>query len=137
MPIIIKQLMSDPRFTSNPLLAAQFPSLLSTIMSVAMVVVVLMIALFSCVLGVLFVKFRQHIPGSSIIRKSMVFPFILMAISFILTLRSLLDPRAIAMFGTSLFPLQIESSELALVEYLLFGWLFGYLLERRLKPKGI
>lgn len=133
MPLITKQVTSDPRFANNPQFLAEFLSLFNTIMYVAVVLVVPIMALLSCVLGVLFVKFKEHIPGSSIIRKSVVFALILMAISIVPGLPSFLDPRASAIFGTEFFPLQMKSYALTLVEYPLLGWLFGYLLERRLK----
>lgn len=130
MPLITKQLASEPSFASNP----QFIlSLSNTIMYGALVMVVPIMMLLSCILGVLFVKFRDHIPGSSIIRKSVVFALVLLAISLVPTLSSF--PGVI--FGAEFFPLQMESYVLALVEYLLLGWLFGYLLERRLKSKEI
>jgi hypothetical protein len=134
MPVMIKELSSEPSLAGN----AQFLlSLSNTVMYVALVMLVLIMMLFSCVIGVLFVKFKEHIPGSSITRKSVVFSLILLAISLAPGLRILLAPGTSAVYGSEFFPLQMESYALTFVEYVVLGWLFGYLLERRLKPKGI
>ena len=98
---------------------------------------ILAVALLGCVLGVVFVKFRKHIPGHSTIRKSVVFALILVVISLVPRLFGILDPSAVVMFGTKIHPPQLEYNALTSIEYLLFGWLFGYLLQRRLKSQGI
>jgi len=92
--------------------------------------------LFGAVLGVMFVKFRKHILGTSIIEKSVIFGFILMTISFILSLRPGMRVPSIH-FTAEQYTL---GSVLVVANYValpLLGWLFGYLLQRRLKSQGI
>lgn len=87
-----------------------------------------------CVLGFLFVSFKDHIPGSSVVRKSLVFSLILLAISSIFSLRGFFDPNVAKMFGSNaFFHIQMASYAIALIEYPLIGCLFGYLLDQRLK----
>jgi len=93
-------------------------------------------ALIGCILGAVFVKVKGHIPGSSITRKSIVFGFVLFAISFLLSLPSLVNPRVSLLSGTALYVFRLESFAVTIVAYPLLGWLFGYLLQRRLTPKG-
>lgn len=138
MPLVTKQLENNPRFASDPRFISALPrvlSILSTIMSVSVVLFVPIGALFGCVLGVLFVKFRRHIPSSSIVRKSMVVAFILVTISFLGILRNLLVPTTTIVFGADFFPSQLKSFALTLIEFPLLGWLFGYLLTRKLGRK--
>ena len=133
MAYMTRRVASNPTFASNLQSAL---NIINTAMYVSLLMITPMLAVLGYLVGILFVKFKGHLPGSSIIRKAVVFSLILFAISFIPTLRSLLDPRVTAAFGAGFFPLRAESYALTLAEYLLFGWLFGYLLQRRLKPKG-
>ena len=129
LPIIAKVVASDPRFVSFS--QQDLLSMVSTIMDIAAISLAPLSALFGCVLGIVFMKMRGHIPGSSIIRQSLVFSLVLFVISFILNLGNILDA-----IGSDSFPTQMGLSAFGLVVFVLLGWLFGQLLERRLKPKA-
>jgi len=117
-------------------------SLLPTIWDATVAVVVVSCIIFGvivgAVLGVVFVAFRKKIPGSSLTRKSVAFSLIFSAISLLIILRSFLDPRTNAVLATTLaplIPLRLAFFVFPLVECPALGYLFGYLLERRLKAK--
>ncbi len=129
LPIIAKVVASDPRFVSFS--QQDLLSMVSTIMYIAAISLAPLSALFGCVLGIAFMKMRGHIPGSSIIRQSLVFSLILFVISFILNLGNILDA-----IGSDSFPTQMGLSAFGLVVFVPLGWLFGQLVERRLKPKA-
>jgi len=132
IPIMLK---SNPRF-ADPRFVANLPkvlSMLNTIFTILTVAIVPFGALIGCVAGVLFVSLREHIPGSSLVRKSLVFSLILVAIAFIFNLRGVLEPDAHATFGPQFFQVQLRMFVITLLEYPLIGCLFGFLLERKLK----
>jgi hypothetical protein len=117
-------------------------NLLPTIWDATVAVVVVSCVIFGvvmgAVLGVIFVAFRKKIPGSSLTRKSVVYSLIFSAISLLIVLRSFLDARtnaALAATLAPLIPLRLAFFVFPLVEYPALGYLFGYLLERRLKAK--
>ena len=88
--------------------------------------------LLGLVLGAIFVESRKHIPGSSIIDKSVAFSFILMAIAVILSWRPGAKMPAITIEQITLGSIFFAAN---FAPFPLLGWLFGYLLQRRLKPK--
>ena len=140
MTTIPTMLKSNPRFAADPRFAATFPkalSLFNTILAVITVAIVPIGALIGCVAGVLFVSLREHIPGSSLVRKSLVFSLFLVVIAFVFSLRSILDPTTYATFGSQFFQVQVKTFVFIVLEYPLIGCLFGYLLNRRLKQKGV
>jgi hypothetical protein len=138
MPLITKAIVSDRRVASDPRVVAMLPELIrlvNTIMYVSLGLAIPFGAILGCMLGYLFVKVKNHIPGSSIIRKSMVVSVIWIGVSSLGVVISLLEPRTTVFLGTSMLTLQMKSFASTIVLYLLLGWLFGYLLDRRLKSK--
>jgi hypothetical protein len=123
----------EQRLASEGLVNGSYftPGTLNAILYAALVMAVVFSALLGCAFGILFIKFRGHIPGNSIIRQSLGFSLILFAISFILNLGNILDA-----IGTDSFPMQMGLSAFSLVAFVVLGWLFGNLLERRLKLKA-
>ena len=136
IPFVPMIVSSDPRLAD---LGGSLPTMMSWITPILTAISILDIpigALTGCVLGVVFVSLREHIPGSSTLRKSLVFSLILFTIYFILSLRQFLSPllqnetlRAVA------FRLHLEMYVTTLIEFPVLGYLFGFLLERKLKPK--
>ncbi len=116
---------------------------LSTIWNTFMIVVVVGVpiidAIMGAVLGVLFVVFRKKLPGSTIIRKSVAFSLILIAIYVLIGLRSYFSPNRISILDkatlATFHSMQVASHALILIEFPLLGCLFGYLLARRLGHK--
>jgi hypothetical protein len=138
LPLITRQLLSDPNIANNPEYVAGMPgflSLLNTMMYCAVVLIIPIEAVFGCMLGLLFVKCRNHIPCNSVIGKSVAFSIILVAISLVFGLPSFFNPKASTVFGANFFPLQIQSYIVNIVTFPLLGLLFGYLLNRRLKSQ--
>ena len=87
-------------------------------------------AVMGAVLGFIFVVAMKKIPGKSVIQKSLVFSLILAGISICSSIVTYLRPY-------STFPIPTELTVLSfvvpLVEYPLLGWLFGFVLQRKLK----
>lgn len=109
-------------------------SMVDTIFRVSILIAAPLIgALLGCVLGFLFVTFRKRIPGRSIVRKSLFVATILVALPSLNLLHSLLDPAARFVLGIDFLPLQLEGFTMVVIMYPLLGYLFGYLLQRRLK----
>ena len=124
-----------------PSYMAYMTSRLSTQLTVVTVISSLVLegpafALLGCVLGRVFVKVKGRIPGSTIIRKSIVFGLILLAFTWLPSLWPSSVKGAVIVEPT---PLQAALTFAFYVSnflvFPLLGWLFGYLLERRLKPK--
>ena len=133
IPLLPAIISSDPRYADLRGTLPKIMSLVTPILSVVALVAILLGALMGCVLGVLFVSLRDHIPGSSILRKSLVFSLILLTISFILSLRSLVFYGMVATIQTVFLRLRLEMYATMLIEFPLLGCLFGFLLDRKLK----
>lgn len=128
----------EPELTSflaqevGPRMLSELPTLWITAIALLIVFVPIIGVISGIVLGIVFVAFKAKIPGSSIIRKSVVFSLILCMIGFLI---GSLDLRRVSMVRTvlpSFYPLW---ETLNLVQYPVFGYLFGYLLQRRLKTQ--
>ncbi len=92
--------------------------------------------IIGAVLGFLFVVFQKKLPGSTIIRKSVAFSLILLAIDFLIGISSFFVPNRTGTLSevavAKLYSLRLVSYGEILVEFPLLGYLFGYLLSRRL-----
>ena len=135
MTYMISRISTQPSFASDPQLAL---SVVNVILYGGLVLSGPVFALLGYVLGKLFVKVKGRIPGSTIIRKSIVFGFILLTFTMLLNLGP--SPTK----GTVIVETSPLQSALQFVLYVssfvvfpLLGWLYGYLLERRLKPREL
>jgi len=131
MSIMVRRMASDPFFASHQ---QSILTMFNTIFNVVVILLIPISAVLGYLFGILFLKIEGRIPGSSIIRKSIVFGFLLLAVTLVMSLRYVFDLKSPAYYP-ELFPLQVEGWTISLIEYPLLGWLFGYLLQRRLKPK--
>lgn len=127
------------KLLESPKAPTVLPTVWNILVAVAVVGVPIMSVVMGTVFGVLFMAFRKKLPGRTIIRKSFVFSLILLAISLLVGLRSYLIPSRTSILDkatlASMVSLQVLGWTLALVEFPLLGYLFGYLLNRRLKPR--
>ncbi|MGA8903798.1 MAG: hypothetical protein WB661_02180 [Candidatus Bathyarchaeia archaeon] len=134
------------RFIWPALTATMIQSLgmtLPTLWNILIAAVVIAVPITSVVMGtlfgVLFIVFRERLAGRTTIRKSVAFSLILCLISFLIGLRSYISPSRTSILNNatlaSLRSLQVLGWALSPVEFTLLGYLFGYLLNRRLKPR--
>jgi hypothetical protein len=126
------------KFLDSPKVLAALPTVRDILIAVVVVGVPIISVVMGTVSGVLFIAFRKKLPGRTIIRKSFAFSLILLAISLLIGLRSYLSPSVTILNKATLASMvsfQVLGWALALVEFPLLGYLFGYLLNRRLKPR--
>ena len=111
------------------------PSLWNIVFAVVIVVTPIVGVILGAVLGVVFMAFRNRIPGSTIMRKSLVFSLCFIVLSLLLALRDYFNfsGRAIYAAVPSFVSLEWISLAFTFVEYPVLGCLFGYLLQRRLR----
>ncbi len=114
-----------------------FPGFLHFLMEVVIVASPIIGVIMGCALGVLFVALRKKIPGSSIIRKSVAFSLILVAISAIGEVLNLFNPtgQMLILTNSTFRVLMLTGFALVVIEYPILGFIFGYLLNRRLRAK--
>jgi CBS domain containing-hemolysin-like protein len=116
---------------------AVFPTLWNLMLIVLIIGVPIVSILMGAAVGYLFVVFQHRIPGRSIIRKSLTVSLIFVAVSLLWNLRNLLDPRRMALmqafWGTSV--LLQYGFVYPLIEAPALGYLFGYLLQRKIRAK--
>lgn len=120
-------------------LAMTLPTLRGILIAAVVIAVPITSVVMGTILGVLFIVFREKLPGRTIIHKSILFSLILCLISFLVGLRSYVSPSRTSFLNNatlaSLRSLQVLWWALSPVEFTLLGYLFGYLLNRRLKPR--
>lgn len=135
LPTIVKDLipLAVAHFPTNPNVA----NLMTMFFYLFGVAIVPLTVITGCVLGVLFVAVRNKIPGKSTIQKAVVFSMILWALQSIYELRYVLfppPPEFASLTNTMPLSIRVTLLGLGIVEYLTLGFLFGYLLDRRLRP---
>jgi len=121
--------------------ALVLPTVWNIMIAVVVVFVPIMTVIAGTILGVLFIALRQRLPGSTIMRKSVAFSLILVAIDFLFigltrffrpnNMTNVFDKGTLAVF----YSLQVVSYAVILVEFPLLGCLFGYLLSGRIGHK--
>jgi hypothetical protein len=89
-----------------------------------------------CVLGYLFATLKTRIPGSTTIRKAVVFSLILTLIEVLLRVSPIFDSALLlSSYGNS-YTLMIAATSVNLIVLNpILGFLFGYMLDRTPKPK--
>jgi hypothetical protein len=125
---LIKLAVTEYLTQQSPSALSLLPALWNRVLANSIVIVLIVATIAGGVAGVLFVAFMKRIPGRSTIRKSVFFSFSLLALSLLTAIPRYVDPKTISSITAA-------SVALALIEYPLLGCLFGYLLNRRLKPR--
>lgn len=141
-------LTNESRFAANPRVP-EFVNLLTNIMYYVGLLIVPVEAIIGCVFGVIFVALKDKIPGRTTIHKAVLYSLVLFAVQIIYsTLRALSaywispeiarlmnTPQVVSLIKTTDATLPVPVYAITLATHLSLGFLFGYLLDRRLSAK--
>jgi len=147
LKFVLSMITSDPRFAANP----KLPEVINMVTNITYYIGLIVLplgAVIGCVLGVVFVALMQKIPGRTTVRKAVFFSMVLFAVTNGYSmLRNLLgyenSPEVARVMSTpqsSLFmrtmtTMMFPLLAVNLLAFLSLGFLFGYLLDRKLRAK--